>query len=55
MDLTLLRPDERIEPSRTRAKRLRTLAAGPLPVLITACILATAFLVALSDLVSRLG
>jgi hypothetical protein len=54
MALTLVRPETRDE----RASRLRTAAhvtTGPVGVLAAACLLTTGFLVAVSDLVSRLG
>jgi hypothetical protein len=44
----------RVRP-RERGHRLRAGLAGPIPVLIASSALAGAFLVALSDLVSRLG
>jgi hypothetical protein len=51
MDLTLHRRDDR------RPARPRTLPspAGPVGVLVAAALLSVAFLVAVSDLVTRLG
>jgi hypothetical protein len=56
MALTLVRPQAR--PERARPRTLRTVAhvsTGPVGVLTAACLLTTGFLVAVSDLVARLG
>ena len=54
MALTLVRPQARPE----RARRLHTAAhvtTGPVGILVAACALTTGFLMAVSDLVTRLG
>jgi hypothetical protein len=58
MALTLQRPVEAEVPDRLRVTRrpgLVALGTGPIGVLAAACLLTTGFLVAVADLVSRLG
>ena len=53
--MALSTPTElRLSPS-VRRHRWRSLVTGPLPVLLTSCLLAVAFLAAVSNLVERLG
>ena len=54
MDLTLLRHEDR-PPVVVRRPRAVAVATGPAGVLVASCALAAAFLLALADLVSRLG
>jgi hypothetical protein len=56
MALTLVRPQTR--PERALPRTVRTVvhaSTGPVGVLAAACLLTTGFLVAVSDLVARLG
>jgi hypothetical protein len=56
MALTLVRPDAR--PERAVERRLHAavhVTTGPVGILAAACLLTTGFLVAMSDLVTRLG
>lgn len=48
LDLSLVRPSARLH-------RLRAAGHRPVPVLLASCVLSGAFLVAMSDLVTRLG
>jgi hypothetical protein len=50
-ELRLDRPPVR----RHRLRTFRTLVTGPVPVLLASCLLAGVFLVAVSNLVARLG
>ena len=54
MDLTLHRAQERTAPQ-SRLRPLVAMATGPVAVLAAGCVLAAGFLVAVSDLVNRLG
>ena len=47
----------RLQPQRpaVRRHRLRALVTSPVPVLLASCLLAVAFLVAVSHVVARLG